>query len=199
MKRTSTNAACPSTLIDLSSGTGYLGLIIAEHLYLTTHRPIRLLITDTQPCLPLIRANISRNERRIHECRIDVECLPLLWGDERDMHRVETWCDHSPMTHVQDETCPNCIVLAADLVYATEFHNELETTLRRLLSSPFTSRIERRRNTVAVCSQRQRALDVSELDAFFQRFSDAAYHVQKRSYSSDGTLDIRWISNTKIQ
>jgi predicted nicotinamide N-methyase len=103
--------------VDLGSGTGLIGLVMASYGALSVH------LTDRAEVLPLLRHNVARNgfaDNDDDECR--VECVELEWGCGDEVERVGAPVD---------------FVVASECIYNMKYAPMLFGTIRAL-SAPDT-------------------------------------------------------------
>ncbi|CAG8539499.1 2764_t:CDS:2 [Paraglomus occultum] len=97
------------TILELGSGTGYLGITLASRLV----PPFTLILTDLPDVLPLLNRNVSNNSRANTD---HIIVAPLEWGNS-----AHSECINSK--HRID------LVIASDLVYFPELFDPLIKTL----------------------------------------------------------------------
>ncbi|KAI8335920.1 putative methyltransferase-domain-containing protein [Chlamydoabsidia padenii] len=100
-------------ILDLSAGTGLLGLSVAKNA-----QPSKVTITELDEATDLIKSNISLNQYLIPKCPILVK--PLLWGSKS-----------------QASACGKAdIILASDVLYESEFFQDLVKSFVDLCNTP---------------------------------------------------------------
>lgn len=105
-------------ILEVGSGTGFLGLSIAPHLLPTD----TLVLTDLDNVCPLLEKNLSTARNRQRKDSSDFDCLirPLPWGDSAALDKLG-----------QEALLPD-IILASDLVYFPFLYPPLLRTLIHL-------------------------------------------------------------------
>ncbi|KAI8093290.1 putative methyltransferase-domain-containing protein [Halteromyces radiatus] len=90
-------------VLDLSAGTGLLGLSVAKNA-----KPSKVTITELDEAVDLIKSNISLNDYLNKKCN-DLQVRKLLWGDDK-----------------QAQACGKAdMILASDVLYEAEFFEDL--------------------------------------------------------------------------
>ncbi|KAI8987643.1 putative methyltransferase-domain-containing protein [Mycotypha africana] len=133
-------------ILDLSAGTGTMGLSIAQNcrLYNTTNPP-EIVMTDLEDALPLINSNKTLNciTRNVHVKK-------LKWGSGSDIHRI-----------IGDR--PFDYIFISDVLYNTMDFPALVATFRQLVYCSSRSNKE----TVIIMGYKPRGLKKNEEDLFF--------------------------------
>ncbi|KAI9140704.1 putative methyltransferase-domain-containing protein [Paraphysoderma sedebokerense] len=111
----------PFRVLDLSTGNGYLGLLLAytcSQVYPST--ALSICLTDLSDVVPLIRHNLTLNSAAFSSS-VSVSATDLLWGDIDAHARIS-----SAGTKKFD------LILCSDILYETESFIELLSTLNEL-------------------------------------------------------------------
>ncbi|KDQ13551.1 hypothetical protein BOTBODRAFT_111314 [Botryobasidium botryosum FD-172 SS1] len=138
------NPSCPllaksgdrgRTVIELGSGTGYVGLQLAK--YLDSQSDI-VILTDLTDVCPLLEDNASRMLADLNQSPgAEVWVRPLAWGNSNDARNLASQLGllHSASTPPR----PPTHIVCSDLVYFTDLLAPLLRSLIYLTSPPFAS------------------------------------------------------------
>ncbi|KAI8049871.1 putative methyltransferase-domain-containing protein [Syncephalis plumigaleata] len=134
------------SLLELGSGTGYLGLHVAQQLSMAAqlypeHAPrVQVTLTDLQEAQPLLQRNIRRALGKLDVPdtssdgllgdRVHLRARPLHWGSSED---VEMLRKELPVNQSNWD-----VIIGSDLVYFPELYAPLITTLCEVCSSNTT-------------------------------------------------------------
>jgi 2-polyprenyl-3-methyl-5-hydroxy-6-metoxy-1,4-benzoquinol methylase len=115
-------------VVELGCGTGALGMSIAS----LPRKPASITLTDTAELMPLVSANLKLN--RLFQEHTNLNCKECQYN----------WGDDGPVVH--DELLPCDVIIAADVVYDSDFFNDLLQAIHDLLETPqstcISSRVE---------------------------------------------------------
>lgn len=130
-------------ILDLSAGTGYIGLSLAQLYQQQSIEPPNVTLTDLPEALQLIKQNqILNNIQTTPYLNIE----PLSWGNKRE---AEAILANSKLD----------IVIASDVLYNVDHFPELLSTLQNLCSE----------HTCIYLCYKQRGLTVQEERSFFEQ------------------------------
>mmetsp|Transcript_25555 Transcript_25555/g.36658 ORF Transcript_25555/g.36658 Transcript_25555/m.36658 type:complete len:193 (-) Transcript_25555:183-761(-) len=117
-------------ILELGAGLGLTGLKIAMTL------PCRVLLTDLDEAMPLLRMNTQLNSRNFVLGPSAVTCLPLPWGVLSTSVTSILFNNSSAnkKSYRDVSKSPPLLILASDCVYYEELHLPLEETLVSILS-----------------------------------------------------------------
>jgi len=119
-------------VIELGSGTGYVGLQLAKHL-----DPSDLVIlTDLADVCPLLEENSIKLRSESSQRGAEVWVRPLAWGDLSDVRNLTL---ELGLVGSSSSPRPPTHIVCSDLVYFTDLLAPLLRTLLNLTSPPFTS------------------------------------------------------------
>ncbi|KAI8332810.1 putative methyltransferase-domain-containing protein [Chlamydoabsidia padenii] len=144
-------------ILDLSAGTGYIGLYIAK-LYQHHPQPPKIILTDIKEALPLLYENQAINN-------VKVDIMPLLWGKKKDARRITS--SNSRWKTMRRTSEPLDIVIASDVLFNIKDMSNLIQTFLHLCTYD---------KTVLYFGYKSRGLKEEELVDFFQQCR-ARFHV----------------------
>lgn len=110
-------------VIELGAGIGLTGLELATQL------PLKVLLTDLDEALPLLRGNVALNRDRFRLGPSAVTVQKLAWGDQDEAEKALEWY----RSVVSSNQSP-LLLIGSDCVYWEDLHGPLETCLAQLLS-----------------------------------------------------------------
>ncbi|GAA5802273.1 hypothetical protein HPULCUR_007736 [Helicostylum pulchrum] len=128
-------------VLDLSAGTGYIGLSIAQFYQSNQHiAPPHIILTDLPEALKLMEKNQLLNN--IQSSHLDI--VSLCWGNKMQAKSIT---DQGPLD----------IIIASDVLYNVVHFSSLISTLRHLCHQ----------NTIVYLCYKQRGFTVKEENSFF--------------------------------
>ncbi|KZS92456.1 hypothetical protein SISNIDRAFT_412873 [Sistotremastrum niveocremeum HHB9708] len=139
----------PKVVIELGSGTGYVGFRLAEQLAKKNHPTSsvahRLILTDLEDVCPLLEANWikEREKLKIFEqadhLSVDLAVLPLPWGSYQHASSVYQFLRSPISSYPRTANSPPIFshIVCSDLVYFPQLLAPLLRSLLHLTSSPF--------------------------------------------------------------
>lgn len=91
-------------MLELGSGTGYVGLKLVETLRMTKSNDL-VILTDLPDVCPLLEDNLSIQSHDQYTASVDCECWvrPLPWGDNQYATQLAEELDSmraSPLSHI---------------------------------------------------------------------------------------------------
>ncbi|KAG9285409.1 hypothetical protein G9A89_010884 [Geosiphon pyriformis] len=102
-------------ILELGSGTGYVGISLSRRLKRTQ---AKIILTDLEQVLPLIRHNLTKNSQSLFRKDDDISVNRLEWGSTEDAKHILS--QHNGSVD---------LVIASDLVYFPELFQPLIRTL----------------------------------------------------------------------
>ncbi|CAH0479908.1 unnamed protein product [Peronospora belbahrii] len=116
-------------IVELGSGTGYVGLMIAS-----CFKPAYVYLTDLQTHIRGLCRNVERNAGAVRS-GVQVHVLELSWGSleqETNLLELFTSTDHDSDNH---KAAQIDVILGTDVAYQQELYDPLLHTMNRLATS----------------------------------------------------------------
>ncbi|KAG2234045.1 putative methyltransferase-domain-containing protein [Thamnidium elegans] len=154
-------------ILDLSAGTGYIGLSIAQFYQSNQHiSPPQIILTDLPEALNLMEQNQLLNH--IQSSHLDI--VSLCWGNKMQAQDIT---NQGPLD----------IIIASDVLYNVVHFSSLISTLRHLCHQ----------NTIVYLCYKQRGLTAKEENSFF---SSCKKYFSVRQLKNIEQLQLKQFENT---
>jgi Lysine methyltransferase len=126
-------------ILELGTGVGLTGIALAMQLPL----PSRIVATDLESALPLLRANVARNTPLANCNTTTIHVQALEWGNPAHIAAAlaatrTTCCSNATTLDTSlhsDQNQPPLLILGADCVYWESLYQPLEITIATLLQN----------------------------------------------------------------
>ncbi|KLO17421.1 hypothetical protein SCHPADRAFT_168515 [Schizopora paradoxa] len=129
-------------IVELGSGTGYVGLKLSELLFEQDERETLVILTDLPDVCPLLEKNLQSLCSRVgNELNTVTKIAPLSWGNHIETLAIFENLMRAPSSYkdddVHEEIHPLSHIVCSDLVYFPSLLAPLLRTLLHLTSPPF--------------------------------------------------------------